>query len=134
MGSTSRDGQSWCRARDPTATTGNRVSQRTRGDQLDVAVVRSADRAVLRDDTGAMRRLYQFVTLDPRAQKELLRRWRRPEVRRDIGEFFLRAYDPKTGAKKKWKYPIVTPTADAWAGTVSTAGGVVFGRRSSRGN
>ena len=43
----------------------------------------------------------------------------------DIGEFFLRAYDPKTGAKK-WEYPIVTPTADAWAGTVSTAGGVVF--------
>jgi len=43
----------------------------------------------------------------------------------EIGQFFLRAYDPKTGAKK-WEYPVVTPTAEAWAGTVSTAGGVVF--------
>ena len=43
----------------------------------------------------------------------------------EIGQFFLRAYDPKTGAKK-WEYPVVTPTAEAWSGTVSTAGGVVF--------
>ena len=43
----------------------------------------------------------------------------------EIGQFFLRAYDPKTGSKK-WEYPVVTPTAEAWSGTVSTAGGVVF--------
>jgi alcohol dehydrogenase (cytochrome c) len=43
----------------------------------------------------------------------------------EIGQFFLRAYDPKTGARK-WEHPVVTPTAEAWSGTVSTAGGVVF--------
>ena len=43
----------------------------------------------------------------------------------EIGQFFVRAYDPRNGAKK-WEYPVVTPTAEAWSGTVSTAGGVVF--------
>jgi alcohol dehydrogenase (cytochrome c) len=43
----------------------------------------------------------------------------------EVGQFFLRAYDPRNGSKK-WEYPVVTPTAEAWSGTVSTAGGVVF--------
>jgi alcohol dehydrogenase (cytochrome c) len=42
----------------------------------------------------------------------------------DVGQFFLRAFDPKTG-DRKWEYPM-TGNADSWAGTVSTAGGVVF--------
>lgn len=42
----------------------------------------------------------------------------------DVGQFFLRAFDPKTG-ERKWEYPM-TGQADSWAGTVSTAGGVVF--------
>ena len=42
----------------------------------------------------------------------------------DIGQFFLRAYDPKTGAKA-WEYPMTGP-GESWAGTVSTAGGVIF--------
>ncbi|HTM51816.1 MAG TPA: PQQ-binding-like beta-propeller repeat protein [Bryobacteraceae bacterium] len=42
----------------------------------------------------------------------------------DLGQFFLRAFDPKTG-QKKWEYPMTGP-AESWAGTVSTAGGVVF--------
>jgi alcohol dehydrogenase (cytochrome c) len=42
----------------------------------------------------------------------------------DVGQFFLRAYDPKTG-ERKWEYPMTGP-GESWAGTVSTAGGVVF--------
>ena len=40
------------------------------------------------------------------------------------GKFFLRALDPKTGGKR-WEYPMTGP-AWMWAGTVSTAGGLVF--------
>ena len=40
------------------------------------------------------------------------------------GKFYLRALDPATG-EKKWEYPMTGPTT-MWAGTVSTAGGVVF--------
>lgn len=40
------------------------------------------------------------------------------------GRFYLRAIDPKTG-KRAWEYPMTGP-ATMWAGTVSTAGGVVF--------
>ena len=42
----------------------------------------------------------------------------------DLGQFFLRAYDPQTG-KRVWEYPMTGP-AESWAGTVSTAGGVIF--------
>lgn len=40
------------------------------------------------------------------------------------GKFFLRAYDPKTGGRD-WEYPM-TGKGNMWAGTVSTAGGVLF--------
>lgn len=43
---------------------------------------------------------------------------------KDVGQFFLRAFDPRTG-KRMWEYPM-TGKAEAWAGTVSTAGGLVF--------
>ncbi len=43
---------------------------------------------------------------------------------KDLGQFFLRALDPKTG-KRVWEYPFTGP-AESWSGTVSTAGGVVF--------
>jgi len=42
----------------------------------------------------------------------------------EVGQFFLRAYDPKTG-ERKWEYPMTGP-GESWSGTVSTAGGVVF--------
>ena len=42
----------------------------------------------------------------------------------EVGQFFLRAYDPVAG-KRVWEYPMTGP-AESWAGTVSTAGGVVF--------
>ncbi len=42
----------------------------------------------------------------------------------EIGQFFLRAFDPKTGGKV-WEYPMTGP-AESWAGTLSTAGGVIF--------
>ncbi|MEZ5400809.1 MAG: PQQ-dependent dehydrogenase, methanol/ethanol family [Bryobacteraceae bacterium] len=42
----------------------------------------------------------------------------------DVGQFFLRAFDPKTGLKK-WEYPMTGP-AESWAGTLSTAGGLIF--------
>ncbi len=42
----------------------------------------------------------------------------------EIGQFFLRAFDPKTG-KRVWEYPMTGP-GESWAGTVSTAGGVIF--------
>jgi alcohol dehydrogenase (cytochrome c) len=40
------------------------------------------------------------------------------------GQFFLRALDAKTGALR-WEFPMPGPTT-MWAGTVSTAGGLVF--------
>ncbi len=40
------------------------------------------------------------------------------------GRFVIRAIDPATG-KRVWEYPLTGPTA-SWAGTLSTAGGVVF--------
>lgn len=40
------------------------------------------------------------------------------------GKFYLRAIDPKTG-ERRWEYPMTGP-ATAWAGTVSTTGGLVF--------
>jgi alcohol dehydrogenase (cytochrome c) len=43
---------------------------------------------------------------------------------REPGQFFLRALDPTTGAKR-WEYPM-TGRGEMWAGTVSTAGGLVF--------
>ena len=70
-----------------------------------------------------MRHLHQFI-YGARTKEELLRRRRGSEAL-GIGQFILRAFDPKTG-QKKWEYPTVTPTAEAWSGTVSTAGGVVF--------
>ena len=45
-------------------------------------------------------------------------------VASDPGKFFMRALDPKTG-KRVWEYPMTGP-ATMWAGTVSTAGGVLF--------
>ena len=42
----------------------------------------------------------------------------------DLGQLFLRAFDPKTG-ERKWEYPMTGP-AEMWSGTVSTAGGVIF--------
>jgi len=40
------------------------------------------------------------------------------------GQFYLRALDAKTGALR-WEFPMPGPTT-MWAGTVSTAGGLVF--------
>lgn len=40
------------------------------------------------------------------------------------GNFVLRAFDPKTG-KRVWEYPMTGPM-EAWPGTLSTAGGVIF--------
>jgi alcohol dehydrogenase (cytochrome c) len=40
------------------------------------------------------------------------------------GKIFLRALDPKTG-ERRWEYPM-TGQGLSWAGSVSTAGGVVF--------
>lgn len=42
----------------------------------------------------------------------------------EVGQFFLRAFDPKTG-NKVWEYPMTGP-GESWSGTVSTAGGIVF--------
>jgi len=42
----------------------------------------------------------------------------------DVGQFFLRAFDPATG-RKRWEYPMTGP-AEAWSGTVSTATGLIF--------
>ena len=40
------------------------------------------------------------------------------------GRFYMRALDPLTG-KRRWEYPMTGP-ATMWAGTVSTAGGLLF--------
>jgi PQQ-dependent dehydrogenase (methanol/ethanol family) len=45
-------------------------------------------------------------------------------ISKEPGKFYLRALDPRTG-EKRWDYPM-TGHGDMWAGTVSTAGGVVF--------
>ena len=46
------------------------------------------------------------------------------QIPSEPGRFFLRAVDYKTG-KRVWEYPMTGP-ATMWAGTVSTAGGLVF--------
>jgi alcohol dehydrogenase (cytochrome c) len=46
------------------------------------------------------------------------------QIPTEPGKFYLRAIDPKT-AKRVWEYPLTGP-GTMWAGTVSTAGGVVF--------
>ncbi len=43
---------------------------------------------------------------------------------KDLGQFFVRAFNPLTG-QRVWEYPMTGP-GESWAGTVSTAGGVVF--------
>ena len=45
-------------------------------------------------------------------------------ISKEPGKFYLRALDPRTG-EKRWEYPM-TGHGDMWAGTVSTAGGLVF--------
>jgi len=40
------------------------------------------------------------------------------------GQFILRALQPETG-ERVWEYPLTGPTS-AWAGTLSTAGGIIF--------
>ena len=45
-------------------------------------------------------------------------------VPNEPGKFYMRAFDPKTG-KRMWQYPM-TGKGDMWAGTVSTATGVLF--------
>jgi alcohol dehydrogenase (cytochrome c) len=42
----------------------------------------------------------------------------------ELGQFFLRAFDPTTG-RRVWEYPMTGP-AESWAGAFSTAGGIVF--------
>lgn len=46
------------------------------------------------------------------------------QIPTEPGKFYLRALDPKTG-KRVWEYPMTGPGV-MWAGTVSTAGGVIF--------
>jgi alcohol dehydrogenase (cytochrome c) len=46
------------------------------------------------------------------------------QVPSEPGKFFLRALDPETG-EKRWEYPMTGP-GTMWAGTMSTAGGLVF--------
>ena len=45
-------------------------------------------------------------------------------ISKEPGKFYLRALDPLTG-EKRWDY-LMTGHGDSWAGTVSTAGGLVF--------
>jgi alcohol dehydrogenase (cytochrome c) len=46
------------------------------------------------------------------------------QIAAEPGEFYLRAIDPET-VDIKWEYPMPGP-AIAWAGTVATAGGLIF--------
>lgn len=43
---------------------------------------------------------------------------------REEGKFYLRAIDPTTG-ERRWEYPMTGP-GTMWAGTLSTAGGLIF--------
>jgi PQQ-dependent dehydrogenase (methanol/ethanol family) len=45
-------------------------------------------------------------------------------ISKEPGKFYLRALDPRTG-EKRWDYPM-TGHGEMWAGTVSTATGLVF--------
>ncbi len=45
-------------------------------------------------------------------------------ISKEPGRFYLRALDPRTG-ERRWEYPM-TGHGDMWAGTVSTAGDLVF--------
>ena len=45
-------------------------------------------------------------------------------IAKEPGKFYLRAFDPRSG-QRRWEYPM-TGRGEMWAGTVSTASGIVF--------
>ena len=67
--------------------------------------------------------IYTSSSKDPEPKKNFSGGGAGPKPN-EVGQFFLRALDPKTG-QRKWEYPMTGP-GESWAGTVATAGGVVF--------
>ncbi|MEO7652549.1 MAG: PQQ-binding-like beta-propeller repeat protein [Bryobacteraceae bacterium] len=67
--------------------------------------------------------LYTSSSKEPEPKKSFSGGGAGPK-RNEVGQFFLRAYDPKTG-ERKWEYPMTGP-GESWSGTVSTEGGVIF--------
>ena len=67
--------------------------------------------------------LYSSSAQTPEAMKNFAGTGGDP-IAKEPGKFYLRALDPHTG-EKRWEYPM-TGHGDMWAGTVSTAGGIVF--------
>lgn len=67
--------------------------------------------------------LYSSSTKDPQPASNLQGTGGEP-IPTERGQFYLRALDAATGARR-WEYRMTGP-ATMWAGTVSTAGGLVF--------
>ena len=109
--------------KDPTPT-GNRVCPSVRGATNWMSPSFDATTGLFYVMTLEQCDVYTSSSMEPEPKKNFSGGGAGPKPA-EIGQFFLRAFDPKTGSKK-WEHPVVTPTAEAWAGTVSTAGGVVF--------
>src|SRR5436305_1267003 len=67
--------------------------------------------------------VYTVSETIPEPMKEIMGGGSEP-VGSQPGQFYLRAIDP-ISRSVKWEYPMTGP-ATMWAGTVSTAGGVIF--------
>lgn len=109
--------------KDPTPT-GNRVCPSVRGATNWMSPSFDAATGLFYVMTLEECDIYTSSSMEPEPKKNFSGGGAGPRPA-EIGQFFLRAYDPKTGARK-WEYPVVTPTAEAWSGAVSTAGGLVF--------
>jgi len=109
--------------KDPTPA-GNRVCPSVRGATNWMSPSFDPDTGLFYVMTLEQCDIYTSSSMDPEPKKNFSGGGAGPKPA-EIGQFLVRAYDPKTG-DKKWEYPVVTPTAEAWSGTVSTAGGVVF--------
>ena len=109
--------------KDPTPT-GNRICPSVRGATNWMSPSFDATTGLFYVMTLEQCDVYTSSSLEPEPKKNFSGGGAGPKPA-EIGQFFLRAFDPATGSKK-WEYPVVTPTAEAWSGTVSTAGGVVF--------
>ena len=109
--------------KDPTPV-GNRVCPGVRGATNWMSpIVQSGNETLLCRHARAVRHVRQLRE-EARSRRRTSRAAEPVRSRSISASSFVRAFDPATG-KRVWEYPMTGP-AESWAGTVSTAGGVVF--------
>ncbi len=108
--------------KDPTPS-GNRVCPGVRGATNWMSPSFNPDTGLLYVVTLEQCDIYTSSAKEPEPKKNFAGGGAGPKPS-EPGQFFLRAFDPRTG-RRMWEYPMTGP-GESWAGTVSTAGGVVF--------